>query len=105
MSIPFRVCLERTSSGRRRSHYDDIASCKIRIEFDDTAENQNKYPYPEDGLYFNGFYETAQSFLGGSEGYLIVDADLKYYYKFASQHVISPRIKIWTTLKVFHPLS
>ena len=58
------------------------------------VDNQNKYPYPEDGLYFNGFYETAQSFLGGNEGYLIVDADLRYYHKFTSRHVISPRIKV-----------
>ena len=58
------------------------------------VDNQNKYPYPEDGLYFNGFYETAQSFLGGNEGYLIVDADLKYYFKIASRHVISPRMNI-----------
>lgn len=58
------------------------------------VDNQNKYPYPEDGLYFDGFYETAQSFLGGSEGYLIVDADLKYYFQIASRHVISPRINI-----------
>ncbi|MGB5289726.1 MAG: patatin-like phospholipase family protein [Ignavibacteriaceae bacterium] len=66
----------------------------VGLRISATVDNQNKYPYPEDGLYFNGFYETAQSFLGGNEGYLIVDADLKYYYKFASQHVISPRIKI-----------
>ena len=66
----------------------------IGLRISAIVDNQNKYPYPEDGLYFNGFYETAQSFLGGNEGYLIVDADLKYYYKFASQHVISPRIKI-----------
>jgi NTE family protein len=58
------------------------------------VDNQNKYPYPEDGLYLNGFYETAQSFLGGGEGYLLVGADLKYYYKFAAQHVISPRVQI-----------
>ena len=58
------------------------------------VDNQNKYPYPEDGIYFNGYYETAQSFLGGGEGYILVSADLKYYYKIASQHVISPRIQI-----------
>ncbi|MCW8809596.1 MAG: patatin-like phospholipase family protein [Ignavibacteriaceae bacterium] len=58
------------------------------------VDNQNIYPYPEDGLYFNGFYETAQSFLGSGEGYLLVSADLKYYYKFAAQHVVSPRVQV-----------
>ena len=59
-----------------------------------TIDSQNKYPYPEDGLYFNGFYETAQGFLGGDEGYLVVSADLKYYLQLADRHVISPHIQI-----------
>ena len=58
------------------------------------VDNQNKYPYPEDGLYFNSFYETAQSLLGGSEGYLLFSADLKYYFKLAARHVLSPKIQI-----------
>ena len=66
----------------------------VGLRISATIDNQNKYPYPEDGLYFNGFYETAQSFLGGDEGYLVVGADLKYYLKLASRHVISPRIQI-----------
>ena len=66
----------------------------VGLRISGIVDNQNKYPYPEDGLYFNGFYETAQSFLGGNEGYLMVDADLKYYFKIASQHVISPRMNI-----------
>lgn len=66
----------------------------VGLRISTIVDNQNKYPYPEDGLYFNGFYETAQSFLGGGEGYLLVSADLKYYYKFSAQHVISPRVQI-----------
>ncbi len=58
------------------------------------VDNQNKYPYPEDGLYFNSFYETAQSFLGGDEGYIEVFADFKYYFNFAASHVVAPRLQI-----------
>ncbi|HLG32756.1 MAG TPA: patatin-like phospholipase family protein [Ignavibacteriaceae bacterium] len=57
-------------------------------------DNQNKYPYPDEGLYLNGFYETAQSFLGGDEGYIIIGADFKYLFKYLKRHVIVPRIQI-----------
>ena len=58
------------------------------------VDNQNKYPYPEDGLYFNGFYETAQGLQGNDDGYILFDADLKYYFSLGSQSVIAPRIHI-----------
>lgn len=66
----------------------------VGLRISGVIDSQNKYPYPEDGIYFNGFYETAQSFLGGDEGYLVVGADLKYYLKLADRHVINPRIQI-----------
>jgi NTE family protein len=66
----------------------------VSLRISGTIDSQNQYPYPEDGLYFYGFYETAQGFLGGDEGYLVVGADLKYYFKLASRHVVSPRIQL-----------
>ncbi|MEJ2103028.1 MAG: patatin-like phospholipase family protein [Ignavibacteriaceae bacterium] len=66
----------------------------VGLRISATVDNQNKYPFPEDGIYFSGFYETAQSFLGGGKGYLQAFADLKYYYKLASHHIISPRMQI-----------
>lgn len=66
----------------------------VSLRISSTIDNQNKYPFPEDGLYFNGFYETAQSFLGGDESYLLFNADLKYYLQVASDHVLSPRLQI-----------
>ena len=56
------------------------------------VDNQNKYPYPEDGLLFNGFYETAQDYGGDSNGYILASADLKYYFSLGSHSVFSPRI-------------
>ncbi len=81
----------KNKEGNAVSPYDTkIVSLRIGGIFD----NQNRYPYPEDGLYFNGFYETAQSILGGDEGYLLFSADLRYYLKLASRHVVSPKLQI-----------
>ena len=66
----------------------------VSLKIDAIVDNQNKYPYPEDGLLFNGFYETAQSFLGGNESYLLFSADLRYYFKLSPRQVLSPRIQI-----------
>jgi len=66
----------------------------VSLRIGGVVDSQNKYPYPEDGLYFNGFYETAQSILGGDESYLLFSADLRYYVKLASRHVVSPKLQI-----------
>jgi NTE family protein len=66
----------------------------VSLRVGGVVDNQNKYPYPEDGLYFNGFYETAQSFLGGDESYLLFNAELRYYLMLASRHVISPKLHV-----------
>jgi len=66
----------------------------VSLKIGAIVDNQNKYPYPEDGLYFNGHYETAQSFLGGDESYILAFADLKYYLMLSQQHVFSPRIQV-----------
>ena len=57
-------------------------------------DNQNKYPYPDDGLYLNGFYETAQSVFGGNEGFIMVGFDMKYYLKLHNRSVLTPRLQI-----------
>jgi NTE family protein len=66
----------------------------VSLRIGATIDSQNRYPYPDDGLYFNGFYETAQSFLGGDEGYIMFAAEAKYYFKLLSDHVIAPRLQI-----------
>jgi len=66
----------------------------VSLRIGGIVDSQNKYPYPEDGLYFNGFYETAQSILGGDESYLLFSADLRYYFQLAFQHVFSPKLQI-----------
>ncbi|MBK9096768.1 MAG: BamA/TamA family outer membrane protein [bacterium] len=66
----------------------------VSLKIDAIVDNQNRYPYPDDGLLFNGIYETAQSFLGGDESYLLFSADLRYYFKLSPRQVLSPRIQI-----------
>lgn len=66
----------------------------VSLRIGGIVDNQNKYPYPENGVYFNGFYETAQRFLGGDESYLLFSTDLRYYLKLDTRHVISPKIQI-----------
>lgn len=66
----------------------------VSLRISGIVDDQNKYPYPENGVYFNGFYETAQSFLGGDESYLLFGAELRYYIKLHARHVISPKIQI-----------
>lgn len=66
----------------------------VSLRIATVIDNQNKYPYPTDGLYLNGFYETAQSLFGGDEGFLMVGLDMKYYYSIKKAHVIFPRIQI-----------
>lgn len=66
----------------------DIVSLKINT----TVDTQDKYPYTEIGIYFNGFYETAQTFLGGELGYTSVGFEYKNFIKLSSVSVLSTRI-------------
>jgi NTE family protein len=66
----------------------------ISLKISAVVDNQNKYPYPADGLYFNGFYETAQGLSGDDDGYILLSADFKYYFSLGSQSVISPRMQV-----------
>lgn len=87
----YQVDEVRNVEGSPVSPYDlNLISLKISA----IVDNQNKYPYPGDGLYFNGFYETAQGLSGDDDGYILLSADFKYYISLGSQSVISPRIQI-----------
>jgi len=59
-----------------------------------TVDNMDRYPYPLNGMHFSGFYETAQSFLGGDESYTSVGMDLRYFIKVDNRSTFVPRFKI-----------
>ncbi len=66
----------------------------VSLKIGATIDSRNKYPYPDDGVYFDGYYETAQSFLGGDEGFLLVGMDLSYLLKINKSNVFSTRLNI-----------
>jgi NTE family protein len=59
-----------------------------------TVDNMDSYPYPLTGLYFTGFYETAQSFLGGDQSFTSVGMDFRYFLKLGNRSALVPRLKI-----------
>lgn len=65
----------------------------VTLKVSSTVDTQDKYPYPESGIYFLGSYETAQSILGGQVSYNNIQFEYKNYFKLANRHVLSPRIK------------
>lgn len=63
----------------------------VSFKISSTIDTQDKYPYPENGIFFNGFYETAQSFLGGNLSYTSFGFEYRNYFSSNPNHVISPK--------------
>jgi outer membrane protein assembly factor BamA len=66
----------------------------VSLGINATVDNMDRYPYPLRGLYFTGFYETAQSFLGGDESFTTIGMDFRYFFKLSKRSTLVPRIKI-----------
>lgn len=66
----------------------------VSLKVNSTIDTQDKYPYPEKGFYFSGFYETAQKILGGDLGYSNIGFDYKSFWTFANSNTISPRVQM-----------
>ena len=66
----------------------------VSVGINAVVDNMDRYPYPQQGLYFRGFYETAQSFLGGDEGFTNIGFDSRYFFKIGERSTIVPRLKI-----------
>lgn len=66
----------------------------VSLKISSTIDTQDKYPYPESGIYFNGFYETAQTFLGGNVGYASVGFDYRNYINLGEKHIFIPGISM-----------
>ena len=64
----------------------------VSLKISTTVDTQDKYPFPENGVYFSGFYETAASVLGGEVGYSNLSVEYKNYFSISSRSVISPKI-------------
>jgi len=64
----------------------------VSLRISSTVDTQDKYPFPESGVYFTGYYETAFSILGGEIGYSNLNFEYKNYFPISSRSVISPKI-------------
>jgi NTE family protein len=65
----------------------------LSLKVSSTIDTQDKFPFPERGVYFNGYYETAQSFLISDLGYTIFAFDYKNYFSLFTDNVISTRFR------------
>jgi NTE family protein len=66
----------------------------VSLGLNTTVDNMDSYPYPLIGLYFTGFYETAQSFLGGDQSFTSIGMDFRYFFKLGKPSALVPRLKI-----------
>jgi NTE family protein len=66
----------------------------VSLKASSTIDTQDKYPFPDRGFYFTGFYETAQTALGSDLGYFNVGFNYRSYLTFGRVHTFSPRIRM-----------
>lgn len=64
----------------------------VSFKISSTIDTQDKYPFPDKGIYFNGYYETAQTFLGGNLGHTSFGFEYRNYLSSNSGHVLSPKL-------------
>jgi NTE family protein len=67
-----------------------IASFKLSA----TVDSYDKYPYPEKGIFFSGFYESAQKILGADIGFTNIGLEYKSFITLNHIHTLSPRIRM-----------
>jgi NTE family protein len=66
----------------------------VNLGVNTTVDNLDRYPYPLSGLFLYGFYETAQTFLGGDQSYIRLGFDSKYFFQLGKRSTVVPRLKI-----------
>ena len=76
----------------------------LSLKISSTIDTQDKFPFPEKGIYFNAYYETAQSFLLSELGYTVFAFDYKNYFSLFPDNIISTRFR-WGFADKTLPLS
>ncbi len=66
----------------------------VSLKASSTIDTQDKYPFPDKGFYFTGFYETAQTALGSDIGYVNVGFNYRSYVTLGKVHTFSPRVRM-----------
>lgn len=59
-----------------------------------TIDTQDKYPYPNNGIYFKGSYETGQTIFGGDVGFQKLGFTYKNYFTIGKHNTLSPRLQM-----------
>lgn len=76
----------------------------LSFKVSSTIDTQDKFPFPNRGIYFNAYYETAQSYLISDLGYTVFSFDYKNYFRIHNENVISTRFR-WGFADKTLPLS
>ncbi len=66
----------------------------VSLRISSTIDTRDKYPYPDNGMYFHGWYETAQTALGGDVGFTNISFDYNYHLTFNDVSTFCPRIEM-----------
>lgn len=66
----------------------------VSLKASTTIDTQDKYPYPQKGIYFKGFYETAQSVLGGNTAFINFGFEYRNFISVNQSTVFEPRFLI-----------
>lgn len=66
----------------------------VSLMLSSTIDTQDKYPYPENGFYFHGYYETAQTVLGGDVGYTNIGLEYKNHFTLNDVHTVTSGLKL-----------
>jgi len=64
----------------------------VSLKVSTTIDTQDKYPYPTKGIYFNGYYETAQKILGGQVAFSNIGFDYRNHITINGVSTFTPRI-------------
>lgn len=90
-SLKYQVDRVKNLSGNVIQPYEDVI---VSLGVNSTVDTQDKYPYPENGFYFKGSYESAQTALGGDIGFTNLLFEYKSHFTLKNNHTLSPRGKI-----------
>jgi NTE family protein len=66
----------------------------VSLKVSSTIDTQDKYPYPQNGFYFRGSYETAQKILGGEIGFTNIGFEYQIYLTPHDDHTFTPKISM-----------
>ncbi|MCZ7556317.1 MAG: patatin-like phospholipase family protein [Bacteroidia bacterium] len=66
----------------------------VSVGFSVTLDTQDRYPFPDEGVHFQGEYQSAQRFLGGEVAFSRIDARYEFYLPLIEDVIVlHPRLQ------------